>query len=85
MNNKGIKLIGMDWIETSICNYAQKTDDNTHRIRIRCSEISEVIEYDKQDRCPNECHLVMKNGNIYNVQCSYDEICDLWSDILKGK
>lgn len=77
MNDSRIRLYGDDWIEVTECKYAQRTDDNTHRIRIRRSQISEIVEHDVQDRCKGECKVVMNNGNTHTVLCEYDVICGL--------
>lgn len=72
-----IRIICEDWIEVTECKYAQRTDENTHRIRIRISQISEVVEYDAQDRCRGQCKVVMNNGNTYTALCDYNVICGL--------
>lgn len=77
MNDSNVKSFGNNWIEVIECRYYQKTDDNSHRIRIRVSQISEIIDYDTEDKNRGQCKIVMVNGNVHCVYCDYDEICEL--------
>lgn len=66
-----------DWLEFKCCDYVRQSDDNWHYVNLRRDEISEVRQFDKRDRRRDECEIIMKNGNAYAVQCSYDDVMQM--------
>lgn len=84
MKNKSeVELLGGGWVQIVDCKYAQRSDDNTRKVTIRISEISEIVSYESRLNCYDMCKIVMSNGGEYNVCCNYDVLVELLCCPLK--
>ena len=84
MNNMHeVELLGNGWVQIVDCKYVQRSDDNTRKVTIRISEISEIVSHEPRLHCNDMCKIVMSNGDEYNACCNYDVLVELLCCPLK--